>query len=219
MSAAVLFQQQGATGFEGEDLDPGGDAGFERLRAEAGNVESHVVLFFGHLDRHGAAFLSRQFAPTPQTGIGPLESFHRQHGAASHHHGLANLQPGDLFSTGQVLDTIAVTYNVGHLLVPGGDSAKPYGKYVISLNKLSHGQHVNVGPSQPESTQLIDITGDKMKMLYLAFTEPEPHYAQACPVSLLKPIEVYPLEENKDPKAIKDIKDARIERNGTKVEV
>ena len=44
------------------------------------------------------------------------------------------------------------------------------------LNKLSHGRHLSVGPSQPESSQLVDITEDKMKLLYDAFTEPEPHY-------------------------------------------
>ena len=154
-----------------------------------------------------------------QIGLGPLHTQYDDKGYAYTSlfvdSAIAKWDP----KSGEVLDTIPVTYNVGHLLVPGGDSAKPYGKYLISLNKLSHGQHLNVGPSQPESSQLIDITGDKMKMLYLAFTEPEPHYAQACPVELLHPIEVYPLEENKDPKAIKDIKDARIERNGTKVDV
>ena len=39
-------------------------------------------------------------------------------------------------------------------------------------NKLSHGRHLNVGPSQPESSQLIDISEEKMKLLYDAFTEP-----------------------------------------------
>ncbi len=121
--------------------------------------------------------------------------------------------------TGEVLDTIPVAYNIGHLLVPGGDSMKPWGEYVIALNKLSHGRHLNVGPSQPESSQLIDITGDKMRLLYDAFTEPEPHYAQAIPRDLLKPIEVYPLDENKHPKAIKSVEEASVTRSGNRVEV
>ena len=121
--------------------------------------------------------------------------------------------------TGEILDTIPVADNIGHLMVPGGDSAKPYGEYVIALNKLSHGRHLNVGPSQPESSQLIDITGDKMKLLYDAFTEPEPHYAQACPATLLNPIEVYPIEENKDPLAVFDVKDASVTRSGNRVDV
>ncbi|HSR67758.1 MAG TPA: Sec-dependent nitrous-oxide reductase [Acidobacteriota bacterium] len=121
--------------------------------------------------------------------------------------------------TGEVLDTIPVSYNIGHLLVPGGDSMQPSGDYLIALNKLSHGRHLNVGPSQPESSQLIDISGESMRLLYDAFTEPEPHYAQACPRELLNPIEVYPQAENDDPMAIFDIADAGVTRSGNRVDV
>ena len=58
-----------------------------------------------------------------------------------------------------------------------------------------------------------------MSLLYDAFTEPEPHYAQIIKADKLNPIEVYPKEENKHPKAIWDIKDAKIVRNGRNVEV
>ena len=51
------------------------------------------------------------------------------------------------------------------------------------MNKLSAGRHINVGPSQPESSQLIDISGEKMKMVAEAYTEPEPHFAQILKVS------------------------------------
>jgi nitrous-oxide reductase len=122
-------------------------------------------------------------------------------------------------TTGEVLDTIPVAYNIGHLMIPGGDSSKPWGEYVVALNKLSHGRHLNVGPSQPESSQLIDISGDTMRLLYDAFTEPEPHYAQACPRELLNPIEVYPIEENTNPNAIFDVGDASVERSGNNVVV
>jgi nitrous-oxide reductase len=118
-----------------------------------------------------------------------------------------------------VVDTIPVAYNIGHLLVPGGDSSKPWGEYVVALNKLSHGRHLNVGPSQPESSQLIDISGDTMRLLYDAFTEPEPHYAQACPADLLSPIEVYPLEENEHPQAIQSVEEAEVTRQGNNVTV
>jgi len=117
------------------------------------------------------------------------------------------------------VDKIPVSYNIGHLAVPGGDTVHPEGKYVLALNKLSHGRHISVGPSQPESSQLIDITGDKMKLLYDAFTEPEPHYAQIIRADRLKTIEVYAQSENKNPNAIWDVKDAKIERNGTNVVV
>jgi nitrous-oxide reductase len=58
-----------------------------------------------------------------------------------------------------------------------------------------------------------------MKLLYDAFTEPEPHYAQIIKADKIKTIEVYPKEENKHPLAIWDVKDAGVTRNGKKVQV
>jgi nitrous-oxide reductase len=121
--------------------------------------------------------------------------------------------------TWEVADKINVQINVGHLLVAEGDTAHPAGKYCIAMNKLSHGQHLGVGPSQPETSQLIDLEGEKLRLLYTAFTEPEPHYAQAILASKLNPIEVYPKEENKHPNAIWDVKEAGIQRNGKDVTV
>lgn len=121
--------------------------------------------------------------------------------------------------TWEVADKIPVTYNIGHLATAEGDTVNPDGKYLVALNKLSHGRHLNVGPSQPESSQLINIAGEKMKLLYDAFTEPEPHYAQIIKADKLKPIEVYPKEENKNPNAIWDIKDVKTDRSGSNVTV
>ena len=121
--------------------------------------------------------------------------------------------------TWEVVDKIPVSYNIGHLAIPGGDTVHPQGKYVLALNKLSHGRHLSVGPAQPEDTQLIDIAGDKMKLLYDAFTEPEPHYAQMIRADRLHPIEVYPQAENHDPNAIWDVQHAGIKREGTHVTV
>jgi len=121
--------------------------------------------------------------------------------------------------TWEVVDKIPVTYNIGHLAAAGGDTMHPDGRYLVALNKLSHGRHLNVGPSQPESSQLIDITGEKMRLLYDAFTEPEPHYAQVIKADKLHPIEVYTKEENKDPNAIWDVKDASVKATGSDVTV
>ncbi len=118
-----------------------------------------------------------------------------------------------------VLDKIAVHYNIGHLVVGGSDTKQPYGKYLVAMNKLSKGRHVSVGPSQPESSQLIDITGQKMEMLYETYTEPEPHFAQILKADLIKPIEVYPKTENTDSNAVWDAKDTGVTRNGNVVEV
>ena len=154
-----------------------------------------------------------------QIGLGPLHTQYDDQGNAYTSlfidSAVAKWNP----ATGEVLDTVPVAYNIGHLLVPGGDSAKPWGEYVVALNKLSHGRHLNVGPSQPESSQLIDITGEKMRLLYDAFTEPEPHYAQAILASVLNPIEVYPMEENDDPWKVTEVGQASVERSGKTVDV
>src|SRR5262245_20022395 len=117
----------------------------------------------------------------------------------------------------EVVDKAPMSYSIGHLAAAEGDTVSPDGNYLVGLNKLSHGRHLNVGPSQPESSQLLDISEEKMKLLYDAFTEPEPHYAQIIKADKIKPIEVYPKEENKHPLAIWDVKDAGATRTGKKL--
>ena len=118
-----------------------------------------------------------------------------------------------------ITDKIPVHFNIGHLVVGGSDTKEPYGKYLVAMNKLSKGRHVSVGPSQPESSQLIDITGNKMTMLYEAYTEPEPHFAQILKADAIAPIEVYPKAENTHPNAVWDAAQAGVTRTGNKVEV
>src|SRR5512143_166077 len=119
--------------------------------------------------------------------------------------------------TWEVVDKVPMSYSIGHLAAAEGDTVSPDGKYLVGLNKLSHGRHLSVGPSQPESSQLLDISEEKMKLLYDAFTEPEPHYAQMIEAKKLHPIEVYPKDENKNPLAIWDVKDAAVTRKGNDV--
>jgi nitrous-oxide reductase len=121
--------------------------------------------------------------------------------------------------TWEVVDKVPMSYSIGHLSAAEGDTVSPDGKYLVGLNKLSHGRHLSVGPSQPESSQLVDITEEKMKLLYDAFTEPEPHYAQIVKADKIHPIEVYPKEENHHPLAVWDVKDAGVTRQGDKVTV
>jgi nitrous-oxide reductase len=119
--------------------------------------------------------------------------------------------------TWEVVDKVPMSYSIGHLAAAEGDTVNPDGKYLVGLNKLSHGRHLSVGPSQPESSQLVDISEEKMKLLSDSFTEPEPHYAQIVKADKLHPIEVYAKEENHHPLAIWDVKDAGVTRQGNKV--
>ncbi|HEU5169542.1 MAG TPA: Sec-dependent nitrous-oxide reductase [Gemmatimonadales bacterium] len=120
-----------------------------------------------------------------------------------------------------VLDRIPVYYSIGHLMIPGGDSRKPYGKYVVALNKITKDRYLPTGPTLSQSAQLIDITGDKMKLLLDFPTTGEPHYAQAIPASLIKDrqVKAYKLGENTDPFAVKSEKETRVVRKGTRVDV
>jgi nitrous-oxide reductase len=119
--------------------------------------------------------------------------------------------------TKAVLDKVPTHFSTGHLVVAGSDTANPYGKWCVAMNKLSAGRHINVGPSQPESSQLIDITGEKMKMIAEAYTEPEPHFAQILKVTDVQPTEVYPKPENKDPNAVWDKAQTGVTRTGNQV--
>lgn len=123
-------------------------------------------------------------------------------------------------ATQQVLDRIKVFYSPGHLMVPGGDTRKPFGKYLVALNKITKDRYLPTGPELAQSAQLIDISGDKMKMLLDFPTIGEPHYAQGVPADLIRKnqIRIYKLTENKN--AYKTLPlDVRVERNGNTVHV
>ena len=118
-----------------------------------------------------------------------------------------------------ILDKIPVHYNIGHLVIGGSDTKEPYGQYLVAMNKLSKGRHLSVGPSQPESSELLDISGQKMAMLYESYTEPEPHFAQILKADRITPIEVYPKGENHDPNAVWSADQTGVTRKGNKVEI
>ena len=92
------------------------------------------------------------------------------------------------YCEGKVLDKLSVHYNIGHLMTMEGDSTKPGGKYLVALNKLAIDRFVPVGPLHPQNHQLIDISNDKMQLLYdMPLPLGEPHYAVAIAASKLKP--------------------------------
>ncbi|WP_275099916.1 Sec-dependent nitrous-oxide reductase [Sedimenticola hydrogenitrophicus] len=96
------------------------------------------------------------------------------------------------YCEGKVLDQLHIHYNIGHLLAMEGDSVSPDGKYLVSLNKLAIDRFNPVGPLHPQNHQLIDISGDKMQLLYdMPLPLGEPHYAVAIKADKLKPVVRY----------------------------
>ncbi len=123
--------------------------------------------------------------------------------------------------TWEVIDRKPTYYSVGHLMIPGGNSRKPFGKYLVALNKITKDRYLPTGPELSQSAQLYDISGDKMVMLSDFPTVGEPHYAAGAPADLIKPnqLKLYKLEENNHPHAVKNEKDTRVERNGKEVHI
>jgi len=121
----------------------------------------------------------------------------------------------------KVVDRTPTYYSIGHLMIPGGDSRKPFGKYVVALNKITKDRYLPTGPELTQSAQLYSIEGDKMRLLLDFPTVGEPHYAQAIPASLIvdKQKKFYALAENRDPKAARKEKETKVVRQGTDVHV
>jgi nitrous-oxide reductase len=123
--------------------------------------------------------------------------------------------------TWEVLDRIPTYYSIGHLMIPGGDTEKPYGKYLVAMNKITKDRFLPTGPELAQSAQLIDISGDKMQLLLDFPTIGEPHYAQALPADLIldKQVRIYGLTDNRNPFAALSEDKARVERQGKVVRV
>lgn len=123
--------------------------------------------------------------------------------------------------TWEVVDRQPTYYSVGHLMIPGGDSKKPDGKYLVALNKITKDRYLPTGPELTQSAQLYDISGDKMQLLLDFPTIGEPHYAQGIAADKIIPrsLKYYPLSENKHPYAAKNDSEVKITRNGKEVHV
>ncbi len=156
-----------------------------------------------------------------KAGLGPLHTEFDDRGNAYTTFFISSEVVKWKVGTWEVLDRAPTYYSVGHLMIPGGDSRKPQGKYLVALNKITKDRYLPTGPELCHSAQLYDISGDKMKLLLDFPTMGEPHYAQGISADRIVPNvkKFYPIEDNKHPYAALGEKDARVERNGNEVHV
>jgi len=122
----------------------------------------------------------------------------------------------------KIIDRVPTYYSIGHLMVPGGDSKKPFGKYLVAYNKITKDRYLPTGPELAQSAQIFDISGEKMKLILDFPTIGEPHYAQAAPADLIRnngQYKFYKLDENKHPYVTKGEKESKVVREGNKVHV
>ncbi len=215
----------------GCDVDPSGEyiVGSGKLAAELTIHSFSKMLtaienkdFDG--DAYGIPILSYEATlagAVKQPGLGPLHTEFDGEGNAYTTFFISSEVVKWKLGTWEVIDRKPTYYSVGHLMIPGGNSRKPFGKYVLAMNKITKDRYLPTGPEVTQSAQLYDITGEKMELLLDFPTIGEPHYAAGCPADLLKPNskKFFKLEENKHEFAIKSEAEAKVVRKGNEVHI
>lgn len=156
-----------------------------------------------------------------QPGLGPLHTEFDNEGNAYTSFFISSEIVKWKLGTWEVLDRQPSYYSIGHLMIPGGNSRKPFGKYVLGMNKITKDRYLPTGPEVTQSAQLYDISGDKMELLLDFPTVGEPHYAAGIPAELITPNskKIYKLEENKHPYAALSEADTKVVRDGKTVHI
>ncbi len=154
-------------------------------------------------------------------GLGPLHSEFDADGNAYTTFFISSEVVKWKLGTWEVIDRQPCYYSVGHLMVPGGNSGKPFGKYVLAMNKITKDRYLPTGPEVTQSAQLYDITGEKMELLLDFPTIGEPHYAAGIPADIIKERskKIFELKENKHPYGTISDADVKVERNGNEVHI
>ena len=184
----------------GMDVSPDG-----KFMIVAGKLDSHTYVFsfekmmeliknkdFAGKDPYGIPILDlkKSLHTQVQVGLGPLHTQYDSTPCIVYTSIYVDSQVTKWdYCEGKVLDKLSIHYNIGHLMTMEGDSVTPQGKYLVALNKLAIDRFNPVGPLHPQNHQLIDISGDKMELLYdMPIPLGEPHYAVAIKADKLKPI-------------------------------
>ena len=226
----------------GVDISPDG-----RFAVVSGKLDPHVTVYnLGKLrkaiqnktitgrDPYGVAILKFDAVVDAQVevGLGPLHTQFDNKGNAYTSlfldSAIAKWSLEGKFYSGKkawkVMDKVQVHYNIGHLSCVKGDTTDPGSGYCVAMNKWAIDRYIKVGPLLPQNFQLVDTSGEKMKVIYdLPIPSSEPHYAQIIPTSILKPIDFY--ETGTDPYTMEESPRAtfageeKIVRKGNTVEV
>lgn len=220
----------------GVDVTPDG-----KYICVSGKLDTHETIYdfskikglidsskFAGKDKYGVPILPFQDSLHGQVeiGLGPLHTQFDGKGYAYTSLFIESKVAKWSFQDMKVVEKIPVHYNVGHLCIPGSDSEHPQGKYLVALDKWSLDRFSPVGPLLPQNEQLIDISGDKMQLLYdMPLGLGEPHYAEMISVDKIhalpffKPVGTNQVTNAQDPYAVTSEKEARIERRPDGVHV
>ena len=227
----------------GADVSPDGN-----YIVVSGKLDTHVTIYgfdqmkkaiesknFEGKDYYGVPILSFDAVKVTQIeiGLGPLHTQFDNKGNAYTsvfiESTIAKWKMGGPYNSGEdawtLTEKIPVHYNIGHLVCAEGDTVDPDGRYCVALNKWAIDRFSPVGPLHPQNFQLVDVSGDRMQLLYdMPIGVGEPHYVQMIKADKLKPWLVYPeigfnpLTMKKNPEAAMPGQE-RVMRNGNKVDV
>ena len=193
----------------GVDVDPTG-----QYIVVAGKLDSHAWVY--KFDKIMKAIKDRNFEGKDKFGINIIKLEDALHGSVEVGlgplHNQFDSKEGVIYTSIyvdsritkwdyinlKVLGFVPSHYNVGHLVSASGDTQKPHGKYLISLNKLSIDRFNPVGPLHPQNHQLIDISGegDPMVIYDLPLPLGEPHYTALLHLDEFESEEIYPVGTN-----------------------
>ncbi|WKK65555.1 Sec-dependent nitrous-oxide reductase [Lutimonas zeaxanthinifaciens] len=215
----------------GCDVDPSGEyiVGSGKLAAEL-TVHSFSKMikaienedFDG--DAYGIPILSYESTlagAVKNPGLGPLHTEFDGKGNAYTTFFISSEVVKWKLGTWEVLDRKKTFYSVGHLMIPGGNSRKPFGDYVVAMNKITKDRYLPTGPEVTQSAQLYDISGEKMELLLDFPTVGEPHYAAGIAADIVakKSKKFFRLEENEHKHAVKSEAESKVVRNGNEVHI
>jgi nitrous-oxide reductase len=235
VAEGILFLIPEPKSPHGCDVTPDG-----KFIVVSGKLDTHTSVFsfekiqeaikagrFEGKDPYGIPIISMKEALHKQVeiGLGPLHTQYDSKPCIAYTSVYVDSQVARWnYCEGKVLDKLSVHYNIGHLMTMEGDSMHPKGNFLVALNKLAIDRFQPVGPLHPQNHQLIDISGEKMQLLYdMPVPLGEPHYAVAIAANMLKPGVRYKVGTNsrtdeKHPGAVR-AGEEKIVRSPGKVEV